>query len=118
MLREVTLRYGEYDKTYPIEADSYYAAKMEALGKFLEEFKIPGKPFEYLTRKKGLIEITARSSVDRRTFSREGPQPQFYTEQVERLRKWIREGDLPETTKVKATKLLLRLGEVLGGQAL
>ena len=114
MLREVTLKFNGCERTYPIEADSYYAAKIEALGLFLEEFKIPGKPFEYLTRKKGLIEITARSAVDRRTFSREGPQPQFYTEQVEKLRKWIREGSLPEKTKTKATKLLLQLGEVLG----
>lgn len=115
MLREVTLRFDGYEKTYSIEAESHYDARMQALGKFLEEFKIPGRPVEFLTRKKGLIEITVRSAVDRRTFSREGPPPQFYTEQVDRLRRWIGKGDFPEVTKVKATKLLLKLGEVLSG---
>lgn len=115
MLREVTLRYNGYEKSYPIEADSHYAARMEALGKFLEEFKIPGRPVEYLTRKKGLIEINVRSAVDRRTFTRDGPPTSFYTEQVGRLRKWVREGNFPDETKAKATRLLLKLGEVLGG---
>ena len=114
MLREVTLRYNGNEKTYPIEADTHYAARVEALNKFLEDFKIPGKPVEYLTIKKGLIEITVRSAIDRRTFTREGPPASFYTEQVEKMRKWVREGDLPEGTKVKATKLLLKLEEVLG----
>jgi len=115
MLREVTLRYDGYEKMYPIEADTHYGARIEALGKFLDEFKIPGRPVEFLTKKKGLIEIEVRSAVDRRTLTKEGPIPQFYSEQVERLRGWIREGDFPEETKVKATKLLLKLGEVLSG---
>lgn len=114
MLREVTLKYDGCEKSYPIEADTHYAARIEALGKFLEDFKIPGSPVEYLTRKKGLIEITVRSAVDRRTFTREGPPASFYTEQVEKMRRWVREGDFPEEIKVKATKLLLKLGEVLG----
>ena len=116
MVREVTLRYNGYEKTYPIEADSHYAARMEALGKFLEEFKIPGRPVEYLTKKKGLIEIQVRSSVDRRTLPKDGPSTSFYVEQVDRLRRWVREGDLPKGVKVKATKLLLELSGVFSGE--
>jgi len=115
MLRDVTLRYGSNEKTYQIESDTHYGARVVALGMFLEEFKIPGRPVEYVTRKKGLIEITVRSAVDRRTFGRDEAQPEFYVEQVERLRQWVREGPLSEGKKVKATELLLDLVEVLGG---
>lgn len=116
MIREVTLRYNGYEKTYSIESESHYSARMEALGKFLEEFGIPGRPVEYLTRRKGLIDITVRSAVDRRTFTKEGlPPVEFYTSQVDRLRKLIRESEFPETTKVRVTKLLLRVSEVLSG---
>lgn len=116
MIREVTLRYNGCEKTYSVESDTHYAARVEALGMFLEEFKIPGRPIEFLTRKKGLIEIGVRAAVDRRTLNREGPPPaQFYTEQVDRLRKWIRESNFPEEKKVKATELLLELEKVLSG---
>jgi len=115
VIREVTLRYNGCEKTYPVESETHYAARMEALGKFLEEFKIPGRPVEYLTRKKNLISIEVKSAVDRRTFTKEGPPSLFYVEQVEKLRKWIRESDFAEDKKTKATKLLLELEEVLGG---
>lgn len=114
MIREVTLRFNGHEKTYSIESDTHYAARVEALGRFLEEFKIPGRPIEYLTRKKGLIEIGVRAAVDRRTLNKEGPPPaQFYTEQVDRLRKGIRESTFPEKVKIRATKLLLELEGVL-----
>ena len=114
MVREVTLRYGKFEKTYPIEADSHYTARMEALTRFLEEFKIPGRPVEYLTKKKGLIEITVRSEVDRRTIPRDGPSPLFYVEQTIKFKRWVREGDLPKSKKTAAVKLLLQLEEVFG----
>lgn len=113
MIREVTLRYDGYEKTYPVESETHYSARMEALGKFLEEFKIPGRPVEYLTRKKGLISIEVKSAVDRRTFSKDGPPTLFYTEQVEKLRRWVRESSFPEKKKTQATKLLLELEGVL-----
>ena len=114
MVREVTLRYGTVEKTYPIESDNHYSARVEALAKFLEEFKIPGRPVEYLTTKKGSIEISVKSAVDRRTIPRDGPSPLFYIEQTIRLKRWVREGDLPGSKKTKATKLLLQLEEVFG----
>ena len=113
MIREVTLRHNSNEKTYPIESDTHYSARMEALGLFLEEFKIPGRPVEFLTTKKGLIGIEVRSAVDRRTFNKEGPTTQFYVEQVSKLRRWVRESTFPENKKVKATRLLLKLEGVL-----
>jgi len=112
VVREVTLRYGEIEKTYPIESDNHYAARMEALSKFLVEFKIPGRPVEYLTTKKGQIEISVKSAIDKRTIPRDGPSPLFYSGQVVKLRRWVREGDLPRRKKTKATELLLQLEEV------
>lgn len=113
MIREVTLRHNGNERTYPIESETHYAARMSALGLFLEEFKIPGRPVEYLTTKKGVIGIEVKSAVDRRTFSKEGPTTQFYAEQVSKLRRWVRESSFPEEKKVEATRLLLKLEGVL-----
>ena len=114
MLREVSLRFSTYEKSYSIESDTHYGARVIALGKFLEEFKIPGKPVEFLTKKKGLIEITVRSEMDGRTADRSEPSTEFYLGKVESLRKQIRESSLPEEKKVVATKHLLALSSLLG----
>lgn len=116
MLREVTLRFQDIEKTYTIEADSHYLARVAALDRFLEEYKIPGRPVDYITgSRKGLIEMAVKSAVDRRTLGRGyEPEESFYTDQVEKLRRYVRESRLvPEDKKVEATKLLLELEEVL-----
>jgi len=108
-------RYNGYEKSYQVVAESHYSARMAGLEKFLEEFKIPGTPLEYLSKKKGMIAIEVSKLLDRRRIPRSYPQASFYSEHIDRLRKLIREGELPEAKKRKITKLLLDVSEVLDG---
>lgn len=113
---EVSVKLNSSEKTYTISAERDYGARSIAVGKFLEEFKIPGIAVEYVSgKKKGLVEIVVRAAVDGRKISKYGPSGEFYSEQIGKFRKWVREGDFTEDTKAEATRLLLRLGEVLSG---
>jgi len=113
---EVTVKYNTIEKTYPISADRDYGARMEAVKTFLEENMLPGTPVEYVAgKKKGLLEISVRTVVDKRRISRYGPSSEFLAEQTSKMRRWVREGEFPEVKKLEATELLLKLEEVLGG---
>ncbi len=115
MLWEVTVKYGSIEKTYPISADRDYGARMEAVGMFLEDNQLPGSAVEYVSgKKKGTFEIGVRSAVDRRRLSKFGPSVEFFSEQISKMRRWIREGEFSEKTKNEATRLLLELEGVLG----
>ena len=109
----VNVTFNSYSKQYLIEAEGHYNARIQALEKFLPEFKIPGSPVDYVTRKKDVIEISVKKLLDRRKIPKVYPQANFYIEHVSKLRQWIREGELPEEKKRKVTKLLLEVGEVL-----
>lgn len=113
---EVTIKYDTKEKTYPISADRDYGARIAAVEMFLEEYMLPGAAVEYVSgRKKGTFEIMVRAAVDGRRISRYGPSTEFFSEQIGKMRKWVREGGFTEEKKVKATRLLLELEEVLGG---
>jgi hypothetical protein len=109
----VELGYNGNLKSYQLSAESHYNARMLGLEKFLEECKIPGTPIEYLTKKKGTIAISVSKLLDRRKIPRVFPQNTFYFDHVERFRKMVREGELPEAKKRKVVKLLLEVGRVL-----
>jgi hypothetical protein len=118
MLREVTLTFENTQKTYEKDTNTHYEARVEAIKDFLEEFKIPGKPTDYIVgRFKGLIGVTVRSAVDRRTLPKTNePSRTYVYEQVTRLRQYVRTSTfLTDKSKSKATKLLLQLEEVLSG---
>ena len=113
---EVSVKLNSHEKTYTISAERDYGARSIAVGKFLEEFKIPGIAVEYVSgKKKGLMEIVVRAAVDRRRISKYGPSEEFYSEQISKFRRWVRESNFSEDTKTEATRLLLQLGEVLSG---
>ena len=116
MLWDVTVKYGSIEKTYPVSADRDHGARMEAVGKFLEENMLPGAAVDYVSgKKKGTLEIAVRAAVDRRRISKYGPNTEFFSEQTSKMRRWVREGELTEDQKAKATKLLLELEGVLVG---
>jgi len=118
MLREVTLNFESTEKTYQVDTNTHYEARVEALSRFLEDYKIQGRPVDYIVgRFKGIIGMTVRSSVDKRTLSKNSePGEAFVLEQVERLRRHVRTSTfLSDKSKSKATKLLLQLEEVLSG---
>ena len=118
MIREVVLSFEGKEETYPVDTETHYAARVEALGKFLETYKIPGRPVDYIVgRFKGLIGITVRSAIDRRSLPRNSdPDDAFFLDQVGRLRVHVRTSSrLTDKSKTKATRLLLQLEEVLSG---
>ena len=118
MKRSVRLSVGELDKTYEIESYSHYEARVEALKQFLTEFKIPGRPVDYIMgKRRGVITISVKSELDRRlrddTYKNDG---EYFHDQIEVLKSQVRIADkLPDKSKTKATKLLLELEEVLSG---
>jgi len=112
--KEVTIRYGLLVRTYELEADSPYRAKLTALNLFLTENGIPGRPVDYLTRKRHLIEVSCRSSHDGRKDRHDVPVTAYSEYLLEQLQKTIgRRDDLPAKKKTKATDLVLKLQEVL-----
>lgn len=118
MLRDVTLSLEGREKTYQVDTNTHYEARTEALGMFLEEFKIPGRPTDYIVgRFKGLIGITVHSSIDRRGEPKNNePTEAFMLEQVGKLRRHVRTSPfLTDKRKTKATRLLLQLEEALSG---
>lgn len=68
---EVTVRMEDKERVYPnIEARSRYAAVTQVLAKFIKEFNLPGRPYEYWSgeRQKGVIEFSAKCSIDGRAM--------------------------------------------------
>lgn len=118
MLREVTLSFEGKEETYKVDSETHYAARIEALDKFLETYKIPGRPVDYIVgRFKGLISVTVRSAIDKRSQPRNSePDGAFFLDQVGKLRGHVRTSScLTDRSKSKATRLLLQLEEVLSG---
>lgn len=62
----VTCSFQTYQKSYPVTAKSYYKARVTALQLFLSEFNIPGRPWEYVTTKRGVIYFTVQSMAPRK----------------------------------------------------
>lgn len=110
---EVTIKQGEVEKTYPISEESPYSAKVSAARKFLEDFEIPGTPSKLATDTIN-TQISVRSLEDKRKV-RSSYNSKFYVDQIDRLRRLVRQGDMDGSTKEKATRLLFDLREVLGG---
>ena len=108
---EVRVKANSKEAVYTLAAPRYYDARKKGVELFLKENKIPGSPWEYFTTKKGLVEASVRSLRDRR---REIPEKEFYVEQVEYLRKLLRESKLDSDVREKGTKLLIQLRKVLG----
>ena len=117
MHREVTLSVNEISKTYQVDTDTHYEARAEALRQFLEECHLPGRPADYIVgRKKGIISISVKSAIDRRTIDRDRNDGEYFRDQIERMRSYVRlSEDINDKQKTKATKLLLDLEEVLSG---
>lgn len=118
MLREVALSFEGTEKTYKVDKDTHYSARVTALEMFLDEFKIQGRPVDYISgRLKGLISITVRSAVDNRTGERNTePDSAFLLDQTNRLRRHVRTSpSLSEDRKSTATQLILQLEEVFSG---
>lgn len=109
----VTVSRGSIEKTYEVTEDRYYAAKIEGIRQFLDENKIPGKPWEYISRRRGVLGVVVEAQTGSSKPST--PTTQFYQEKVLDFRRLVREGPLNEDTKLKASDLLLQLQEVFNG---
>lgn len=114
---KVTVKYNTTEKTYDISADRNYGARKAAVEKFLEDYSLPGGGgVDYLTsRRDSQFEVIVRAALDRRHTSRCSSSTEFLLERLSKMRRWIREGSLPEKRKTEATRLLLELEEVIGG---
>jgi len=67
----VTVRLADLEGQFPVEATTSYSAKAKALSRFLREYGIPGRPYEFLSgEKRHLVELNCKSEEDRRTIPR------------------------------------------------
>ena len=105
---------GFVPSIYIVEAPKYGEAKIVAINKFMEDNNIIGTPNQFI--KNNVLSINVRNQKDCRKERLEHP-PEFYLEQVERLRRFIRLSKLPVDTKKKTTSLLLKVRKELSGTA-
>ena len=110
---QINCHVGKFDGTYPISAKTYYEARKRAVALFLKEFKLPGRPWEYLTTKKGAIDIQAVSLQPRKDVPVKILDVTFYQQQVDALRKLIRTGDFSQEKKKEIGTMLLTIRERL-----
>jgi hypothetical protein len=92
----VTCTFQLYTKSYPVEGKSFYQARVNALALFLKEFNIPGRPWEYVTTRKGVIDYTVRSMLPRKgvtesTFSETDYLRELFSKLTPEQRKESRE---------------------------
>ena len=62
----VTCTFQSNTKSYPVVGKSFYQARVGALALFLKDFNIPGRPWEYVTSKSGLIRLEVKSLLPRK----------------------------------------------------
>lgn len=62
----VTCTFQSNTKSYPVEGKSFYNARVNSLALFLAEFNIPGRPWEYVTSKSGVIRLEVKSMLPRK----------------------------------------------------
>jgi len=113
---EVTVQMNGMGSSYLVTAPKYYEAKVKGLSRFLEEYQIPGRPYEFLTSKRELVQVKVKALEDRRRGTREAPGLTFYLDQVESLKKFIRTSEtLDWDTKTRSVELLRDLVRTLKG---
>ena len=114
----VTCKMNGLEATYdPIVADRYYDARVKGINQFLIENRIPGRPWEYISKKRGVIEVTVRTKEDSRKDPRRTYELDYFLEQAGKLKDQIRDSTLSTTVKRESVKLLRNLREVLDGSA-
>lgn len=112
----VTCSFDGHVNTYAVSAVTFYEARVSALHLFLKEFKIPGRPWEYVTRKKNVIDVQVSSLQPRKGTGAKKELPiTFYYQQIDILRKLIRMGDFTPKQKKEAGALLLEVREAISG---
>ena len=111
---KVSVKYGNLGAEYTVSASGYYDARVKGLTLFLEENRLPGAPWEYLSVKRGVIEVSANASVDGRKTPEQPVSVPYYLEQVTKLKGIVRKNGLDEDTKREVVGLLIKLEEVLG----
>ena len=112
----VTCKMNGLERVYDITADRYYGAKIKAVSQFLVENRIPGRPWEYLSGKRGLIEVSVQSKNDSRKEPRRTYELDYFLEQAVRLKEQVRDSKLSDATKKDAVRLLRNLRAVLNGE--
>ncbi len=113
----VTCKMGNLETTYdPIEAGRYYDARIKGLSRFLIDNRIPGRPWEYLSKKRGIIEVIVRTKEDSRKEPRRTYELDYFLEQSDKLKEQIRDSPLDTSVKRESVKLLRNLGKVLSGE--
>jgi hypothetical protein len=111
---EVTIRMDGSKGVYKVVADRYYDVKSRALAQFVQEFKIPIKPYQFLTTKKHLVDISTRTLHDRRVGVRDVSPIEFYIQGIEDLRKAILFAEsIPEVARNSSAKFLIKAREAL-----
>ena len=91
----VDVALGPYQGVYKVSASRYYDAKSRALEMFLEEFKVPGKPYEYLSTKRLLVSIEVKSETDRRTGTKAVVDSKALVGQLGNLKDLVNWSDIP-----------------------
>jgi len=66
----ITIRWKDIEKVYSIATVRVYDAKIKALSKFIRDNNVDGKPYQFLGKRRNEVEISIRSSLDRRTLPR------------------------------------------------
>jgi hypothetical protein len=68
---DVQIKQDRHTKSYKISASKSYRARAEAIDKFINEFHLPGRPYEYISGdRKGVLEVSVRCDVDSRAQNR------------------------------------------------
>ena len=113
----VTVKMDGKEGTYPVQAVSRVTAKLRAIDLFLQEFRIPGKAWQFLRKKKHLIEVTTKCLVDGRVV-KPLSAVSFYIDQVQKLRNLVRQSRLDDSSKRELTRHLIQMEGVLDGASL
>ncbi len=64
----VVIKFETTESRYEVPADRYYAAKIKGVAMFLEEHRLEGRPYQYVTgTRKDLLEIEVKAGIDHRS---------------------------------------------------
>lgn len=113
----VTCTLEDMEASFDLDRERYYDARIEGLRLFMEKFKIPGTPTQYLSSKKGLIKVIVRSLDDRRKpIPTEILTLDFFIERLDVLRELFRTSEVDESIRNECQGLLLKARRVLDEQ--
>lgn len=106
------VREGRNNAVYTVEADRYYEGKIKALKEYLRENNIIDTPAKYLSENGKIVKVEGKCLEPRRKVSGDKDR-YFYLDQVDRLRRLVRECDFTSEERVKIVSLLSGIRRVI-----